>query len=493
MTARLAAAGVRLLFDRRVAEVGSSQVRLDDGETVAGRVVLDARGPEPIGPARAGYQKFVGLELALESDGPWEAPLLMDATVPQDDGYRFFYLLPFSARRVLVEETMYSGSPRSTVSRSNAAILRLRTAHGAPRRRASFAGRPACCHCRSTVSSTRRAQRLPIAVGYRGGFFHPVTGYSLPLAARVALAVAEGAHAGTRRWTRGARPRPPARAQRSFGQLLNRLMFEAMPPARAGPPRPLLSTARGDHRALLRLGAAPGAIGRASWSVDRRPGLSWRHLSGSAHASGERMSARPRQRTQRPTGLPALVDEALSPNALGRAAHAEDWPEPASTRLPASPALPRAVWDRALGDVARDILGTPSRQFRARLCELGWRLADGRARARRSLPALVEIVHAGSLIVDDIEDGSRCAAAPPARAPRPRRAARAQRRQLDVLLGDRPRRAACRAARRVATRSARHGAALHHCHLGTGAGSLRVGGADAARARCIARWPPARC
>ena len=29
----------------------------------------------------------------------------------------------------------------------------------------------------------------PLAVGYRGGFFHPVTGYSLPLAARVALAV----------------------------------------------------------------------------------------------------------------------------------------------------------------------------------------------------------------------------------------------------------------------------------------------------------------
>ena len=41
------------------------------------------------------------------------------------------------------------------------------------------------------------------------------------------------------------------------------------------------------------------------------------------------------------------------------------------------------------------------------MCELGWRLADGRGEAPALLPALVEIVHAGSLIVDDIEDGSK--------------------------------------------------------------------------------------
>jgi geranylgeranyl pyrophosphate synthase len=117
------------------------------------------------------------------------------------------------------------------------------------------------------------------------------------------------------------------------------------------------------------------------------------------------MSARPRQRTPAATGLPALVDEALSSSALERAAHVEDWPERPATLT--GPTLPRAVWDRALGDVARDILGRPSRQFRARMCELGWRLADGPGEVPALLPALVEIVHAGSLIVDDIEDGSK--------------------------------------------------------------------------------------
>jgi geranylgeranyl pyrophosphate synthase len=112
--------------------------------------------------------------------------------------------------------------------------------------------------------------------------------------------------------------------------------------------------------------------------------------------------------TQAATGLPALVDEALSSIALEHAAHVEDWPDqPASPASPISPALPRSVWDDALGDVARDILGRPSRQFRARMCELGWRLAYGRAEVPALLPALIEIVHAGSLIIDDIEDGSK--------------------------------------------------------------------------------------
>ena len=119
------------------------------------------------------------------------------------------------------------------------------------------------------------------------------------------------------------------------------------------------------------------------------------------------MSARPRRRTPAATGLPTLVDEALSSLALERAAHVEDWPEqPPSPAPQSSAALPRAVWERALGDVARDILGRPSRQFRARMCELGWQLADGPGAVPALLPALVELVHAGSLIVDDIEDGS---------------------------------------------------------------------------------------
>ncbi|MES1157676.1 MAG: polyprenyl synthetase family protein [Haliangium ochraceum] len=114
------------------------------------------------------------------------------------------------------------------------------------------------------------------------------------------------------------------------------------------------------------------------------------------------MSASPRFSTAAEPTLAALVDDALGAR-LETVAHPEDWPEPEPSALHE---IPRPLWDHAIGDVARDILGRPSRQFRARLCELAWCLVDGQGQVPSSLPAIVEILHAGSLIVDDIEDGS---------------------------------------------------------------------------------------
>ena len=73
--------------------------------------MIDARGPASSATAPAGFQKFVGLELELEADGPWTAPVVMDATVPQLDGFRFVYVLPFTRRHVLVEDTVYADEP----------------------------------------------------------------------------------------------------------------------------------------------------------------------------------------------------------------------------------------------------------------------------------------------------------------------------------------------------------------------------------------------
>ena len=113
------------------------------------------------------------------------------------------------------------------------------------------------------------------------------------------------------------------------------------------------------------------------------------------------MSTRTQPRATSVPVLTALVDAALAPARLIGAVHAEDWPTPHD-----APALPASMWDGALGDLARDVLERPSRQFRARLCELAWCLAGGRGPAPSQLSAVVEIAHAGSLIVDDIEDGS---------------------------------------------------------------------------------------
>jgi len=117
------------------------------------------------------------------------------------------------------------------------------------------------------------------------------------------------------------------------------------------------------------------------------------------------VNARARLRAGGEGRLAAFVSEALAPARIAELAHPEDWP--GGERLAfGSPALPAETWDLAIGDIARDILSRPGRQFRARLAELAFRLADGRGDPPEALGALVEILHAGSLIVDDIEDGS---------------------------------------------------------------------------------------
>ncbi len=51
-------------------------------------------------------------------------------------------------------------------------------------------------------------------------------------------------------------------------------------------------------------------------------------------------------------------------------------------------------------------LSQPGKQFRANLVEAAFHLAGGRGACPGALPAIVELIHAGSLIVDDIQDGS---------------------------------------------------------------------------------------
>lgn len=59
-----------------------------------------------------------------------------------------------------------------------------------------------------------------------------------------------------------------------------------------------------------------------------------------------------------------------------------------------------------LHEPLRDFLSRPSKEFRARLVESCWQLAGGPGVVPQRLASLVELLHAGSLIVDDIEDES---------------------------------------------------------------------------------------
>jgi geranylgeranyl pyrophosphate synthase len=77
-----------------------------------------------------------------------------------------------------------------------------------------------------------------------------------------------------------------------------------------------------------------------------------------------------------------------------------------NSAIPPDVHVPERLWQRALFEPLREACGRPGKEFRGRLCGVAWELAGGRGHAPAELGAAVEALHLGSLIVDDIEDGS---------------------------------------------------------------------------------------
>ncbi len=70
------------------------------------------------------------------------------------------------------------------------------------------------------------------------------------------------------------------------------------------------------------------------------------------------------------------------------------------------PPAPRRLLERTLTGPLRDFLARPGKGLRAQLVALCFELAGGRGDPPAALCLGIELLHAGSLIVDDIEDGS---------------------------------------------------------------------------------------
>lgn len=68
--------------------------------------------------------------------------------------------------------------------------------------------------------------------------------------------------------------------------------------------------------------------------------------------------------------------------------------------------VPRELWERSLLGPLREFLAREGKELRASLVVSGWEIAGGRAPLPSGAPLLVEVLHAGSLIIDDIQDGS---------------------------------------------------------------------------------------
>ena len=246
--------------DCPVVRIEPERVVLAGGTEIRGSAVIDARGPSGAMPGlELGWQKFVGIEFSGDHAQAGCATI-MDANVPQIDGYRFIYTLPLAHDRVLIEDTYYSDTPGLDVDvvtgRARAAAA-ARGISGEEIRREQgvlpilIGGDPAVFWPPAD----------PVArLGLRGGFFHATTGYSFPLAVTLALEIAAQADLSAPALARWSRQRFMAHWRSSgWYRMLNRLMFNAAEPDQRyrifqrfyGLPEPLIARFYSGHLTVL--------------------------------------------------------------------------------------------------------------------------------------------------------------------------------------------------------------------------------------------------
>ena len=186
--------GESLQTDAAVTDITPETVTLADGTRFWASAVIDGRGYTPDKHLNTGSQSFLGQQWRLRQPHGLTRPILMDATVNQQGGYRFVYTLPISATELLIEDTHYIDAARLHLSaaRQNIAdyarqqgwylesLIREEQGHLPIMLAGDF---PAYWQARD---------KQPCC-GLRAGLFHATTGYSLPHAVALADAIAGSA------------------------------------------------------------------------------------------------------------------------------------------------------------------------------------------------------------------------------------------------------------------------------------------------------------
>lgn len=225
----LAEARFEMTTNTRVVELGPTHVVTEAGDRLQASAVIDGRGPRAADGLVLGWQKFVGREVRLDRPHGLDVPTIMDATVSQQDGYRFVYLLPFSADTLLIEDTRYSDGEALDTADLHAAI-------------GDYAEQRGWrivedLRCEDGVLPILMAADLdrfwpaddPVPrAGLAAGLFQPTTGYSLPQAVALADALAEAWPLSPEQLARFTRDHTRAFWNRTdFYRMLNRMLFRA--------------------------------------------------------------------------------------------------------------------------------------------------------------------------------------------------------------------------------------------------------------------------
>ncbi|MGK9066751.1 lycopene beta-cyclase CrtY [Stutzerimonas chloritidismutans] len=179
--------GQRVLLGCEVVAVEPRRVRLASGQTLAAGAVIDGRGVRRSARLALGFQKFLGQELRLQQPHGLLAPIIMDASVSQHDGYRFIYVLPLSTDSLLIEDTYYADGDQVAPDTLRENIVRYAQSRGWAIREVlrEEQGVLPIVLSGDIAGFWEEARGVPQS-GLSAALFHPTTGYSLPDAVRLA-------------------------------------------------------------------------------------------------------------------------------------------------------------------------------------------------------------------------------------------------------------------------------------------------------------------
>ncbi|VWX57949.1 lycopene beta-cyclase CrtY [Sphingorhabdus sp. 109] len=182
-----------LLSGQRAESVESSRVQLADGTEITAKAVLDVRGGGDMSALETGWQKFCGQMLKLRRPHGLERPVIMDATVEQIDGYRFVYCLPFSETEIFVEDTYYADMPDLDSATSHGRIADYAAQRGWEIEAvlSEEKGQLPVIYGGDFDAFWQANGALDARAGARAALIQPITSYSLPMAVRTAMLIAE--------------------------------------------------------------------------------------------------------------------------------------------------------------------------------------------------------------------------------------------------------------------------------------------------------------
>lgn len=225
--------GGTLRTGQRITDLTPRAVVLESGEQLQALAVIDGRGVQPTSNMVLGQQAFLGQLLRLQAPHGLTAPIIMDARVAQYQGYRFVYVLPFTADTLLIEDTHYVDQHSFSAAQLRQHVAEYAAAQGweiAECLREEQGVLPITL-AGDFAGFWREAAGQPRS-GLRAGLFHCTTGYSLPHAVRLADWIAAQPSLNAEALERGicAMAQQAWNSQR-FYRLLNRMLFLAGRPA----------------------------------------------------------------------------------------------------------------------------------------------------------------------------------------------------------------------------------------------------------------------